>query len=425
MALRGDIVITGLGVVCPIGVGVQTFWQSLLEGKSGIRHLGWKGALELLDPIGGTVTQFEPSRYVRPRKNLKVMGREIQFGVAAADLARADAKIAGGEVDPDRFGVVFGADMMVSELEELVRAYRACTVDGRFAAEAWGNKSLPELFPLWMLKYLPNMPACHIGITQDARGPNNSHTLGEVSSLTAVAEAAQVIQRGQADVMITGATGSRIHPLTMARYCSRQMSHRTSDPAAACRPFEADRDGMVLGEGAAAFVLEAGQRAVARGAAIHARILACANSFEPSDGPRPRQGDSIRRVIRKALDAANLKPVDVGHVNAHGLSTTDEDRLEAQAIRDVLGDVPVTAPKSYFGNLGAGGGAVEMVVSILALQNKLVPATLNYQRPDPSCPIRVVHGEPMPDPKPVALVLNHSYTGQAAAVVLAPPGEDP
>jgi 3-oxoacyl-[acyl-carrier-protein] synthase II len=197
----------------------------------------------------------------------------------------------------------------------------------------------------------------------------------------------------------------------MARYCSRQMSRRTSDPAAACRPFEADRDGMVLGEGAAAFVLEAGARAAARGATIHARILACANAFEPSDGPRPRRGDSIRRVIQQALDAAKLN--------------TDDDRLEAQAIRDVLGDVPVTAPKSYFGNLGAGGGAVEMVVSILALRNKLVPATLNYRRPDPSCPIRVVHGAPLPDPKPVALVLNHSYTGQAAAVVLAAPERGP
>jgi 3-oxoacyl-[acyl-carrier-protein] synthase II len=349
------------------------------------------------------------------------MGRDVQLGVAAAELACTDAKIIGGGIDPERLGVVFGADMMVSELEELVNAYRACIVDGRMAIEAWGRKALPEMFPLWMLKYLPNMPACHIGIAQDARGPNNSHTLGEVSSLTALAEASHVIRRGQADVMVTGGASSRIHPLTMTRYCSRPMSRRSSEPATACRPFDADRDGMVLGEGAAAFVLETGQRAKARGATVHARILACANAFEPSDSGQVRRGDGIRRVIRKALDAARLTPSDVGHVNAHGLSTAEDDRLEAQAIRDVLGEVPVTAPKSFFGNLGAGTGAVEMAVSILALHNKLVPATLNYQHPDPACPICVVHGAPMPNPKPVALVLNHSYTGQAAAVLLASP----
>jgi 3-oxoacyl-[acyl-carrier-protein] synthase II len=355
---------------------------------------------------------------VRPRKSLKVMGREIQLGVAAADMACSDAKISGG-ADPERMGVVFGADMMVTEIDELIGAYRACIADGEFSVEAWGHKALPEMFPLWMLKYLPNMPACHIGIAQDARGPNNSHTLGEVSSLTALAEAVHVIQRGQADVMIAGGASSRIHPLTMTRYCTLQMSRRDSDPAAACRPFDADRDGMVLGEGAAAFVLEPRQRAEARGRPVYARILACANAFEPNDGVQARQGIAIRRAMGKALHEAGLKPADVGHVNAHGLSTTEDDQLEAQAIHEVLGDVPVTAPKSFFGNLGAGSGAVEMAASILALKNGLVPATLNYQRPDPACLIRVIRGEPMSDPKPMALVLNHSHSGQAAAVVLA------
>lgn len=377
----------------------------------------WNGGGKLLHPFGGNLARFEPSRYVRPRKNLKVMSREIQLGVAAADMACADAKIAGA-VDPERMGVVFGADMMVSEIDELVGAYRACAANGPVDVRTWGEKALAEMFPLWMLKYLPNMPACHIGIAHDARGPNNSHTLGEVSGLTAFAEAYHVIQRGQADVMIAGGASSRIHPLTITRYCSLQMSHRSADPAAACRPFDADRDGMVLGEGAAAFVLESRQRAQTRGATIYAQILACANVFEPSEELPARRAHGIRRAIAKALDAAGLNPSDVGHVNAHGLSTTEDDRLEAQAIRDALGDVPVTAPKSFFGNLGAGGGAVELAASVLALRHKLVPATLNYERPDPACPIRVIHGEPMPERKPVALSLNHGYNGHAAGVVL-------
>lgn len=418
MESTSEIVITGLGVVSPIGIGAEAFWRSLAEGKSGITHVGWKGGCQLANPIGGVVSHFEPGRFVRPRKSLKLMGREIQLGVAAADLACSDAKVS-GHVAPERMGVVFGADTMMSDLEDMVGAYRSSLIDGQVQLATWGEKAFPELFPLWMLKYLPNMPACHIGIAQDARGPNNSHTLGEVSSLTALAEASHVIQRGHADAMVTGGVGLRIHPLTMARYCSLQMSHRDSEPTRACRPFDADRDGMVLGEGSAAFVLETGKRARARGATIYARILACANAFEPRNGTESRQGTSIRRAIRKALEAAGLQPKDIGHVNAHGLSTTDDDRIEAQAIRDELGDVPVTAPKSYFGNLGAGGGAVEMAVSVLALTNGLVPPTLNYERPDPTCPIRVICGTPVPSPKPAALVLNHNDAGQAVAVVLA------
>jgi 3-oxoacyl-[acyl-carrier-protein] synthase II len=412
-----EVVITGMGVVCPIGVGIEAFWNSLLSGKSGVARLDWEGAGQLLHPFGGVVREFEPGRYVRPRKNLKVMSREIQMGVAAADMACTAAKVA-GSVDPDRMGVVFGADMMVTELEELVGAYRACIAEGKVELRTWGEKALPEMFPLWMLKYLPNMPACHIGIAHDARGPNNTHTLGEVSGLTALAEACDVLRRGQADLMVAGAVSSRIHPLTMARYCALPLSRRGDAPAAACRPFDADRDGMVLGEGAAAFVLESRQRAEARGATPYARIQGFANVFEPSETAPGRRAEGIRRAIEKALNAARVRPDDIGHVNAHGLSTTEDDQYEAQAIRAALGDVPVTAPKSFFGNLGAGGGAVELAASVLALKHRLVPPTLNYERPDPACPIRVVHGEPIPHLKPAALALNHGPNGHAVGVVI-------
>jgi 3-oxoacyl-[acyl-carrier-protein] synthase II len=410
-----------MGVVSPIGVGIEPFWQSLAAGRSGIDLLPWKGDGVLIDPFGGVVRDFEPARYIRPRKNLKVMGREIQLGVASADMACAEAGIVRGVVAPERMGVVFGADMMVTELDEVVSAYRACMADGKFRFALWGDRALPELFPLWMLKYLPNMPACHIGIAHDARGPNNSHTLAEVSSLTALAEAADVIRRGQADVMIAGGVSSRIHPLTMGRYCSLQMSRRSADPVGACRPFDAGRDGMVLGEGSAAFVLESRRHAEARGAPILARLLGCANCCGSNREGGSRRASAIRHAIRGVLNAAHLQPADIGHVNAHGLSTTEDDPLEAQAIGDLLGEVPVTAPKSYFGNLGAGTGAVEMVASILAIRHGLVPPTLNYQRPDPACPVRVIHGAPMAGTKPVALTLNHSAMGHAVAAILASP----
>ena len=416
-----DVVITGLGVVSPIGIGREAFWASLVEGRSGVRSLGWFSASEQPSPIGGQVPEFDPARYVRPRKALKLMSRDIQLAVAAADLACAEAGLAQGTVDPDRFGVVFGADMIAADLAELVGAYRACMVDGAFDFRRWGDRALADLFPLWMLKYLPNMPACHVGIIHDARGPNNTLTLAEVSSLAALAEAKEIIQRGQADVMLAGGASSRIHPTVLLRNASRQISRCYADPAGACRPFDADRDGMVFGEGAAVFVLESRRHAEARGAGakILARVLAAACTFEPPREGQLLQGNAIRAAIRAALAAAAIGPGALGHVNAHGLGTTLDDRVEAQAIREILADVPVTAPKSCFGNLGAATGAVELAASVLALGKGMIPPTRNYHHPAPDCPIRVIHGRLEPALRPTALALNHAASGQAAAIVVA------
>jgi 3-oxoacyl-[acyl-carrier-protein] synthase II len=280
---------------------------------------------------------------------------------------------------------------------------------------------MEELYPLWMLKYLPNMPACHIGISQDARGPNNSLTLGDVSSLSAVAEAVRVIERGHAEAIIAGGSGSRINPTTMVRSKVLEMSRRGDDPAAACRPFDAGRDGMVNGEGAGAFILEDRRHAESRGATILASVLSCAGSFEGCRNGRVIEGNAVRQAIRLALSWANLDPRDVGHVNANGVGTILDDRIEARAIRDTLGDVPVVAPKSFFGNLGAGTGAVEMAASVIALDKGTVPYTLNYERPDPDCPVNVIRTRPLLTDQNAALILNHTLLGQAAAVLLGPP----
>lgn len=416
-----EIVVTGVGVVSPIGIGTEPFWQALGEGRSGVRRLVSLDSGDIPSPLGAEVDHFEPQQFVRPRKALKVMSRDIQLAFAAADLAATQAGLDGSHIDPDRLGIVFGADLIAAELDEMINAYRACMVDGQFDFQRWGQRAMAELFPLWMLKYLPNMPACHIGIARDARGPNNSLTLAEVSSLAALTEAVRIIERGQADAMIAGGTSSRNHPTIWVRRGAYQLSQRIDEPAAACRPFDADRDGMVHGEGAGAFVLESREHAEARGAKILARILAFSHAFEPHRPGQPLQGVAIRAAIRQALDRAGLRPSDLGHVNADGLSTTLDDQVEAQAIRETLGDVPVTAPKSFFGNLSAGTGAVEMAASVLALEKGAIPPTLNYVRPDPACPVNVVHGKPAPLGNPVALVVNHSRVGQSVAVVIAAP----
>jgi len=418
MSPEHEVVITGLGVVSPVGVGVDAFWSSMLEMRSGVRPLAQFDPVAVPLKIGAEVIDFDPKEFVKPRKSLKVMTRDIQFGVTAAGMACTSAGLGPGSVDPERMGVVFGADMMQCEPADVAAAFRGCLVDGKFDFNRWGTAAFEQIYPLWMLKYLPNMPACHIAIAHDARGPNNSITLGDVSSLLAVAEAVRVIRRGQADVMVTGGTCSRIHPTTWVRHCIGEFSRRTDDPAAASRPFDSDRDGAVHGEGAAAFLIERRSFAEARGAKILATIAGYASTFESRNNGKPYRGDSIRYSIREALRSAELSASDVGHVNAHGLSTRRDDAAEAQAIRDELGDTPVTAPKSAFGNLGAGSGAVEMLVSVLALTESAVPATLNYEREDETCPVHVVRGQALRGAKPSAMLLNQASTGQAAAVML-------
>jgi 3-oxoacyl-[acyl-carrier-protein] synthase II len=367
------------------------------------------------------VREFDPKQYVRPRKSLKVMSRDIQMGFAAADLACTDAGIEPEQVAPERMGVVFGADMMYCDLDEVADAYRSCLVNNEFRFERWGNQALSNMYPLWMLKYLPNMPACHIAIAHDARGPNNSITLGEASSLLALAEALRVIERGSADVMIAGGTSSRVHPTSYAFRGAGQLSQRSdADPTTIVRPFDATRDGSLNGEGSAALILERRAHAEARGAKILGRVLGYGSTFEPRD-PLGPQGTAVRGAIQVALRSAGITAQEIGHVNANGLSTIPMDRLEAQAIRATLGDVPVTAPKSYFGNLGAGSGAVEALVSVLGLVEGQIPPTLNYETPDPECPVRVIHGKAMPVTQSTALLLNIAGTGQAVAVVIAGP----
>jgi 3-oxoacyl-[acyl-carrier-protein] synthase II len=270
---------------------------------------------------------------------------------------------------------------------------------------------------LWLLKYLPNMPACHVAIANDARGPCNALTLGDASSLSAVAEGFRLIERGAADCVIVGGTGYRLHPTCLTFRTNQWYSTWKGAPAEASRPFDRARCGQVPGEGAGALILEAEEHARARGATPQARVLAAASRFEPVHNERPPKGTAIRASIAAALDEARIGPAEVGHVNAHGYGTIPHDRAEAQAIRDVLSDVPVTAPKSYFGNLGAGSGAVELAASVLALSSGKVPATLNYEHPDPECPLNVVQN----GATSAALVLSQSTTGQALAVVLAAP----
>jgi 3-oxoacyl-[acyl-carrier-protein] synthase II len=416
-----EVVLTGMGVVSPIGIGNDPFWTSLRERRSGVRLLKAVEGLSLPTRIGAEILDFDAKHYVQPRKSLKVMCREIQTAFAASTLALHDADLAGSKIDPDRYGVVLGTEMFYGPTEELEGVYRACMDDGRFRRERWGQAAMKEMFPLWMLKYLPNMAACHIGIAQDARGPNNTIVMWEVSGLLALWEAASIIRRGWADVMLAGAAGTRLHLGQMLYRGFENVSRRNDDPRGAVRPFDADRDGFVFGEGAAVFILESRLHAEARGARIRARVLGHGSSTATRKQDTTSRREAIERSISAALRDAKVTARDVALVKAHGSGTVEGDIAEAQAIDAVLGKTPVTAPSSFFGDLGAGGGAVELAAVVLALEKGEAPVTLNYERPDPACSINLIHREPHPLNRATVLTLSQSVRGQAAAAILAAP----
>jgi 3-oxoacyl-[acyl-carrier-protein] synthase II len=414
-----EVVITGVGIVSPIGVGREAVWQAVESRRSGVRALPSLASAGWLAPFGANVTDFDPKELIQPRKSIKVMSRDIQLASAAAELAFQDACLSTTTLDPDRFGVVGAAGVMYCDLDELRVPFLEWIKQDDFDIHRWSREAMGELYPLWMLKYLPNMPACHIGIRYDARGPNNTIAEGDVSSLLALMEAADVIRRDHADVMIVGGTGSRINISDLMWHRGARLAlNGKLPPEAVCRPFDAGRCGQVNGEGAAQIVIETRQHAERRGARIMARLAGGASRFEPAADEMKPTGDAIARAIRAAMAAADVEQADIGHLNAHGNSTREDDPIEARAIRATLGDVPVTAPKSFFGNLGQGSGMVELVISLLAMSHGVVPPTLNYESPDAECPVNVAR-EMQPAKGRSFVKLNHNATGQAAAIVVS------
>jgi 3-oxoacyl-[acyl-carrier-protein] synthase II len=426
------VVITGIGLVSPLGNSPEQLWSALASGQSGVGELRGAPADALPTRYGaearqfsGAIEDFGPldkgmSRTIK--KNLKVMCREIQMGVAVAQLAITSAKLDLATANLDRVGVVYGSDYMLTLPQEFATGIRNClTPEGRFEFRDWAEKGLPSVEPLWLLKYLPNLPASHIAIFNDLRGPNNSLTMREASSNLAIGEAFATIVRGHADAIIAGSTGTKIHPARTIHVVTQEEIASGDEPFRLSRPFDLHRTGAVMGEGAAAVMLEELETAKARGAQIYGEILGAASSAATDRRGTGQIRTAIRNALAMALRHAGLSPIDVGHVHAHGLGSRRIDAEEAQAIAEVFQDrqmpVPVVAAKSYFGNLGAASGLVELISSLLAQQHGKLFATLNYTTPDPDCPIRVVADRDVPAGD-TFLNVNTSPQGQASAVLV-------
>lgn len=412
-------VITGLGVVCPLGIGRDAVWEAFRTGKSTLRPITAFDTTGLTAKVAGEVEGFDPAVYVKPRKALKVMARDAQLTVAAAGLSRDDSGLAEGGVDPERFGVIFGGEVIRNPLEEVAWPFRGSMVEGQYDFARWGSTGMTACYPLSMLKLLPNMPACHISIGHDARGPNNSICMAEASGISAIGEATRVIQRGQADLMMAGAASSRVNAYDMLR---RQISEEMSpctDPERAGRPFDVDRDGQTRGEGAAVLTLEGRRHAEARGARIFAEVRGWGTGIDPRVAGRGFIGDCVRFAVERAVADAKLTPRDIGFVVAHGLATRQGDLAEAVALRAALPGVPVFGAKGYMGCLGVACGAVEAALAALVLDQGYLPPTAHCDKPDPECGLEVVHGAPLTTFAPTCVVVSYTAAGQATAVVLA------
>jgi len=436
---RRRVVITGLGPVTPLAVGARDFWNALLEGRSGIRRLQAFDPARCESQIGGEIDGIKVADYVPKsyRKAAKIMARDIVLAVVAAHQAVQDAGLRTkcllerGEVQGDRnvdstrLGANIGAGLICADLPELAEAFCSAVEDGQFSLNRWGAEGMNNLTPLWLLKFLPNMLACHVTIVHDAQGPSNTITCGEASSHLAIGEAFRTIARGTADVCICGGAESKTNPMALVRQClGKRLSTRNDSPATACRPFAADRDGTVVSEGGGLVVLEELEHALGRDARIYAEVVgAGASSDAGRPGELPPDERGLALALRKALKDAGVGPDQVDLVGASGCGLIERDRLEAAAIRDVLGErraqVPVLSVKGGLGNNGAGSGAVDFIAAVLALYNTTIPPAINSAPIDPECGLKLVTGGPV-DAR-IDVVLSAAYAlggGQNATLVV-------
>ncbi|AMV31859.1 3-oxoacyl-[acyl-carrier-protein] synthase 2 [Pirellula sp. SH-Sr6A] len=429
------VVITGLGVVSPLGRDLESFWKNISAGACGISQLDCLPQDSQTASFGGQakcftgdIGDFGPLDKALQRaikKNQKVMCREIELGVAACQLALHHSGLSDPSLrQPDRTGIVFGSDYILTRPEEFADGVKACMDDhNQFPMPLWPGTGRPQVNPLWLLKYLPNMPASHVAIYNDLRGPSNSVTIREASSAASITEAVATIRRGSADVMLAGATGSRLEPLRALHFATSEKLADEADPTKMSRPFGKERSGGILGEGAGALVLESLAHAKARGAKIWGEIMGgagsavCAELHEAEiDSIRIATSNVLRSLMRKAEAAgANLAP-EAWHIHACGKSEPDHDRSEALGIVDCVGESGpvVTAAKSYFGNLGAGSAAVEIVASCLALEHRELFGLVAPQNIDEACAIRPATAGVAPGDWFVSL--SYSSQGQAAGV---------
>lgn len=433
------VYLTGVGPVCGLGLGIEANWDGLCAGTSTLATVRAFDASAIGSPIAGEIAEdfkvrdFVPKSY---RKATKVMARDIELAVAAADLAARDAGLVTKGTDPDgetsyspdRVGCHIGAGLIAADLDELTAALVTSADDGpeSFDIHHWGREGMTHLTPLWLLKYLPNMLACHVTIIHDTQGPSNTITCGEASGGLSIGESLRVIQRGQADLCFCGGAESKLNPMA---YLRQVMTGRLVNddnaavPATAVKPFDQNAVGGALGEGGGIVTLECAETFEQRGgdlSKVYAEVVGFGASQtvhrETKNRTPDAEGRGIVNAVRAALREANLEPDAIDVVVPFGLGHPDWDGPEAAALHTLLGDrlehVPVVTPKANVGNLGAGSGGYDLCVAAQILKTQKLPAITNRDAPLPGL------GATAAEKLDVALVFATGLGGQNTAIVL-------
>jgi 3-oxoacyl-[acyl-carrier-protein] synthase II len=404
-----SVLVTGLGLVTPLGIGVPQNWDALLAGRSGIRRVTTFDPVGLPCDVAGEVPDFDPGRWVDRREERR-LDRFIALAIAAADEAVKHAALVVTPEDVERIGVAVGVGL--GGLPGIENNHRAFLTGGP-------RKVSPYFIPAVIANLAPGWIARRLG----ARGPNLAIATACASGAHAIGEATEMITAGRADVMLAGGAESTITPLAMAGFgVMRALSTWDGAPEAASRPFDRRRSGFVMGEGAGMLVLEDAEHARRRGAPILAEVLgygASADAFHITQPPA--DGKGAQQAIRQALARGGVRPEAVAHVNAHGTGTPQGDVAEARALRAVFGShadrIHVSATKSVTGHLLGAAGAVEAVYTVLALRHQLLPPTRNLDEPDPACDLNHVRDEPRPADVAVALSNSFGFGGANAALL--------
>ncbi|MHC4547921.1 MAG: beta-ketoacyl-[acyl-carrier-protein] synthase family protein [Planctomycetota bacterium] len=419
------VVVTGFGCLAPNGNTAEAFWEACREGRSGIRRIESFDVGSFPVQVAGEIRGFRAADFVPNRKSLKIMGRNIRFGVAASQMAMEHSGLKEQPPDSTRLGVVMGSGIVPTDVEELGAAImKSLDGQGRFDVRLFGEGGQKMLFPLWLLKHLPNMVAAHVSIIHSAQGPNNTIVTACSASTQAIGEAMRVIQRGDADVVIAGGSDSRIDPLSVVAYSllgAVSVSDRPAEKVS--RPFDRGRDGFVLAEGAACLVLESEAHARARSASIYAEVLGYASSFDAHGVTKPDpEGKGAVRAMQWALEDAGITTAEVDYISAHGTSTVLNDRMETHAVKTLFQEraraVPISSIKSMVGHLIGAAGGLEALVAILAIRDGVVPPTINLETPDPECDLDYVPNEARELEVRTVLSNSFGFGGQNAALVI-------
>jgi 3-oxoacyl-[acyl-carrier-protein] synthase II len=402
------VAITGLGVVSPVGIGVPAFWDSLVTGVSGVGPITTFDVSEYTTRFAATIDDFDPSVSL-DTKEARRMSRFQQFAVVAADEAMADAGLGRQEGEAsERFGVIVGSGIGGLQLMEDQK-------------QVLMERGPSRISPMLVAGMIVDLAAGHISIRYNLRGINYAVVSACATGNHAIGEAFEVIRRGSADIVVAGGFDAGVTPLGLAGFCAaRALSTRNDDPAAASRPFDAGRDGFVIGEGGGVIILEDWDHAIARGARIHAEVIgygATADAYHMT-APAP-DGNGARRAMALAVAQAGIAPRDVGYINAHGTSTELGDAAESAAIRGVFGAdaPPVSSTKSMTGHLLGGAAALEAIACIKALETGVLPPTINYTDPDPACDLDYVPNVARSTDPAVALSNSFGFGGHNASII--------